>query len=59
LQISRGFERRLAPNMVFVLHACLELPAEDIGVVQGGTYALTDGGLEMLAGGGAVDLECV
>lgn len=57
LQISRGFDRKLAANMVFVLHACIELPDEGIGVIQGGTYALTDGGLEMLTGGGAVELE--
>jgi len=40
-----------------VLHACLELPDEGIGVIQGGTYLLRPDGLEMLAGGGAVDLE--
>jgi Xaa-Pro aminopeptidase len=57
LQISRGFDRRLAAGMVFVLHACLELPDEGIGVIQGGTYLLSGDGLEMLAGGGAVDLE--
>jgi Xaa-Pro aminopeptidase len=57
LQISRGFGRRLAANMVFVLHACIELPEEGIGVIQGGTYLLTEGGLEMLAGGGAVELD--
>jgi Xaa-Pro aminopeptidase len=57
LQIARGFERRLEAGMVFVLHACLQLPEEGQGVVQGGTYALTDAGLEMLVGGGAVDLE--
>ena len=57
LQISRGFDRRLGAGMVFVLHACLELPDEGIGVIQGGTYLLNDSGLEMLAGGGAVGLE--
>ena len=57
LQISRGFDRRLAAGMVFVLHACLELPEEGIGVIQGGTYLLGQDGLEMLAGGGAVELE--
>lgn len=56
LQISRGFDRRLEPGMVFVLHSCLELPDEDIGVVQGGTYLLTNSGLEMLAGAGDIDL---
>jgi hypothetical protein len=57
LQISRGFDRQLSANMVFVLHACIELPEEGIGVIQGGTYLLTEGGLEMLAGGGAVELD--
>jgi len=57
LQISRGFDRRLAANMVFVLHACLELPDEHIGVIQGGTYLLRESGLEMLVGAGAVELE--
>jgi Xaa-Pro aminopeptidase len=57
LQISRGFQRKLAANMVFVLHSCIELPDEGIGVIQGGTYALTDWGLELLAGGGVVELE--
>jgi len=57
LQISRGIERRLEPGMVFVLHACVELVDEGIGVIQGGTYALTTTGLEMLAGAGDVDLH--
>lgn len=57
LQIARGFEDRLEPGMVFVLHGCLELPEERLGVILGGTYALTDDGLEMLAGSGAVPLE--
>ena len=59
LQISRGFETRLEPGMVFVLHACIELADEGLGVVQGGTYALTDSGLDMLVGGGDVDLDVV
>ncbi len=59
LQISRGVQRTLAPGMVFVLHACLELPEDGLGVVQGGTYALTDGGLTMLVGGGDVPLDVI
>ncbi len=59
LQISRGFTTILEPGMVFVLHAYLQLPDEGIGVIQGGTYALTDGGLEMLVGGGDVALEVI
>jgi hypothetical protein len=57
LQISRGSARRLDPGMVFVLHACVELVDEGIGVIQGGTYLLTTRGLEMLAGAGDVDLH--
>ena len=59
LQISRGFYQRLEPGMVFVLHAYIQLLEEGLGVIQGGTYALTDKGLEMLVGGGAVELEVV
>jgi Xaa-Pro aminopeptidase len=59
LQISRGFDRKLAANMVFVLHSCIELPDEGIGVIQGGTYALTSQGLELLSGSGTIELECL
>ncbi len=59
LQISRGFTTILEPGMVFVLHAYLQLPEEGIGVIQGGTYVLTDGGLEMLVGGSDVALEVI
>ncbi|MGE3967815.1 MAG: M24 family metallopeptidase [Dongiaceae bacterium] len=57
LQIARGIDRRLEPDMVFVLHSCLELVDEKLGVIQGGTWALTGNGLEMLSGSGAIDLE--
>ena len=59
LQISRGIDQRLEPGMVFVLHAYLQLLEEGLGIIQGGTYALTDNGLEMLVGGGDVALEVV
>jgi Xaa-Pro dipeptidase len=59
LQISRGSDQRLAPGMVFVLHAYIQLLEEGLGVIQGGTYALTDKGLEMLVGGGDVALDIV
>jgi len=59
LQISRGFDETLAPGMVFVLHAYLQLDHEDIGIIQGGTWALTGEGLEQLVGGGDVPLEVV
>ena len=57
LQISRGFDYRLKSGMVFVLHAYLQLDHEDIGIIQGGTWALNDNGLEQLVGGGDVALE--
>jgi Xaa-Pro aminopeptidase len=59
LQISRGFDTLLEPGMVFVLHAYLQLVEEGLGVIQGGTYALTDSGVDMLVGGGDVPLELV
>lgn len=59
LQISRGSNQILQAGMVFVLHACLQLPDEQLGVVQGGTYALTKNGVEMLIGGGDMGLEVV
>jgi Xaa-Pro aminopeptidase len=59
LQISRGVDQRLETGMVFVLHAYLQLLDEGLGVIQGGTYALTENGLEMLVGSGDVPLEVV
>jgi Xaa-Pro dipeptidase len=59
LQISRGIDQRLECGMVFVLHAYIQLLEESLGVIQGGTYALTENGLEMLVGGGDVALEIV
>jgi Xaa-Pro aminopeptidase len=59
LQISRGFDQMLEPGMVFVLHAYLQLLEEGLGIIQGGTYALTETGVEMLVGGGDVELEVI
>ena len=59
LQISRGIEQRLEPGMVFVLHACLALPDQQRGTIQGGTWMLGEAGLEMLVGPGDVALEVV
>lgn len=56
LQIARGFNQTLEPGMVFVLHSCLEIPEENMGVIQGGTYRLTDKSLELLVGTGDSDL---
>ena len=59
LTIAKGFPTRLQPGMVFVLHACLELVDEGLGVAQGGTYLLEAGGLTMLAGAGSEGLLSV
>lgn len=59
LQIARGFKQTLEPDMVFVLHSCLELPEEGLGVIQGGTYRLTASGLHKLVGAGDVELVMV
>ena len=56
LQISRDFNTLLEPGMVFVLHSCLELPDEKLGVIQGGTYVLEESGIRMLAGAGSLAL---
>lgn len=57
LQISRGPDQRMEVGMVFVLHSYLQFPEEGLGVIQGGTYALTDKGVEMLVGSGDTPLE--
>jgi Xaa-Pro aminopeptidase len=57
LQISREFDTPLQPGMAFVLHACLEFPEENLGVIVGGTYLLEHGGLRMLAGAGSAALQ--
>ncbi|UVK43993.1 Xaa-Pro peptidase family protein [Mesorhizobium sp. AR07] len=59
LQISRGSDQIMQTGMVFVLHAYLQLVDEQLGIIQGGTYALTENGVEMLIGGGDVELEVV
>lgn len=57
LQIARGFDDRLEPGMAFVLHSCIELPDENLGVIQGGTYVLEEDGLRMLSGAGDCALD--
>jgi Xaa-Pro dipeptidase len=59
LQISRGPDQRMEKGMAFVLHAYLQFPDEGLGIIQGGTYALTDNGVEMLVGPGDTPLEVV
>lgn len=57
LQISRGPDQRMEVGMVFVLHSYLQFPEEGLGVIQGGTYALTEAGVDMLVGSGDTPLE--
>ena len=59
LQITRTSFQRLVPGSTFVLHACLLDEAEPTGVLVGGTYAMTETGVEMLSGAGAVELLTV
>jgi Xaa-Pro dipeptidase len=56
LEIDRQSTQVLRSGMVFVLHSSIELPDEELGYMQGGTYALTDDGLEMLVGAGDAEL---
>ena len=57
LEICRESKQIMQANTTFVLHSCIELPEEGIGIIQGGTYALTENGLENLTGGGSVPLD--
>ena len=57
LTIARGFSTRMEAGMAFVLHSCIELPDEGLGVIQGGTYVLEGSGLRMLSGAGDADLH--
>jgi Xaa-Pro aminopeptidase len=57
LTIARGFSAKMEAGMAFVLHSCIQLPDEGLGVIQGGTYTLDAGGLRMLAGAGDTGLN--
>jgi Xaa-Pro dipeptidase len=56
-QITRTSVQKLQPGIAFVLHACLLDETAEVGVVVGGTYAMTEAGVELLAGAGAIDLH--
>ncbi len=56
LKITRTSTDVLVPGMTFVLHTCLLDEAERIGVLVGGTYAMTETGYELLSGAGDVEL---
>ena len=57
LQIARGFDFNLQPGMAFVLHSCLELAEERLGVIQGGTWVMEQDGIRLLAGAGDCPLR--
>jgi Xaa-Pro aminopeptidase len=57
LQITRTSTDRLVPGTTFVLHACLLDEKERLGVLVGGTYAMTETGYELLGGAGDVALS--
>jgi Xaa-Pro dipeptidase len=56
LKITRTSTDVLHLGTTFVLHACLLDEAERIGVLVGGTYAITAVGYELLSGAGDVEL---
>ena len=56
LKITRTSTDFMSPGTTFVLHACLLDETRQIGVLVGGTYAMTGDGYETLAGAGDVDL---
>lgn len=58
-EITRRSTQRLLPVTTFVLHACLLDEPAAVGVVVGGTYAMGGGGVEEIAGAGAVELVTV
>ena len=57
LKITRTSTDVLVPGTTFVLHACLLDEADNVGVLAGGTYAITETGYEMLSGAGDVELR--
>jgi Xaa-Pro aminopeptidase len=59
LQITRTSVQELVPGSAFVLHACLLDEPASLGVLVGGTYAVTAHCVEPVAGAGAVELLSV
>jgi Xaa-Pro aminopeptidase len=55
-EIDRFSKGALAPGMTFYVHSWLSLAEEGLGVMLGGTYLVTETGIEPLSGAGAVDL---
>ncbi|AGS25318.1 M24 family metallopeptidase [Rhizobium etli] len=59
LQIDRFSSGTLVPGMTFYVHSWLSLGREGLGVMLGGTYLVTETGIEALSGAGPVDLLTV
>jgi Xaa-Pro dipeptidase len=59
LELSQFSQQRLTAGMVVVLHACLELIDDGLGVLVGGTYLVDDEGTTLMAGAGACPLLTV
>src|SRR5207237_8214273 len=53
-QITRTSAQELQPGIAFVLHACLLAESAQVGVVVGGSYAMTAVGVSLLAAASAV-----
>lgn len=54
--ITRTNRAPILPGMTFVLHACLLDEDTSLGVLVGGTYAMTEQGLTQIAGAGDCSL---
>ena len=59
LNLAEGSEHRLEAGMVAVLHVCLQLTDDALGVLVGGTYLITDEGTSLIAGAGACPLSTI
>jgi|GEM_PF-1436580 len=59
LHINRWSDLTIEVGMVFYLHSCLQFMEEKIGILQGGTYLVTEAGAELLCGSGEHDLLVV
>jgi Xaa-Pro dipeptidase len=59
LELAQGSRQRLEAGMAVVLHVCLELPDEGLGVIVGGTYVIGAEGAALVAGAGACPLLTV
>lgn len=56
LQLDRFSSGTLVPDMTFYVHSWLSLAREGLGVMLGGTYLVTETGIEALSGAGPADL---